>query len=229
MKFLLGCILLCVFVLSSSCDRQIEAAVSDFNLDFQPLEKGLFWIYAVDETIYFGENDSENSTFFYRDFIRDFYINEAEELVFIVERSKSLDRHTWKPVKDYTLIRRGLTLVKTIDNQAVVSLVFPPEIGKSWEGNSFRNEVSDEFVIDDDVEVNFPEAEGRKTIRVLQEESDDLITYRDNRYEVFTKGIGLIKKYDEVLTYCSRNDCLGNQLINSGFKIEMELIDYAKN
>ncbi|MFT4859889.1 MAG: hypothetical protein ACI8SN_001824, partial [Algoriphagus sp.] len=66
-------------------------------------------------------------------------------------------------------------------------------------------------------------------IRVLQEESDDLITFRDNRYEIYGKGIGLLEKYDEVLTYCSRNDCLGNQLINSGRKIKMELIDYGKN
>jgi hypothetical protein len=229
MKILFSSFVILFFIFLSSCDRKVEESISDFEFDFQPLEKGLFWIYSVDETIYFGENDSENSTFFYRDLIRDFYVDASNEQVFIVTRSKSSDRKSWTTVKEYTMLRRGSTLVKTLDNQPLVSLIFPPEPGKTWNGNTYRNEVADEFLIDDKHENNFPGASETRVIRVLQEQSDDLITFRDNRYEVYGKGIGLLEKYDEVLNYCSRNDCLGNQLINSGFKIKMELIDYGKN
>jgi len=229
MKTIFSSFVILLFIFLSSCDRKVEDSISDFEFDFQPMEKGLFWIYSVDETIYFGENDSENSTFFYRDLIRDFYVDTSNEQVFIVARSKSLDQKSWTIVKEYTLIRRSSTLVKTLDNQPLVSLTFPPVLGKSWNGNTYRNEVVDEFQIDDQHKNNFPGALETNVIRVLQEESDDLITFRDNRYEVYGKGIGLLEKYDEVLTYCSRNDCLGNQLINSGFKIKMELIDYGQN
>jgi len=229
MRFVLSCFSLLIFMLSTSCNRQVEESVFDFEFDFQPMEKGLFWIYSVEETIHFGENDAENATFFYRDLIRDFYVDSSNERVFIVTRSKSSDRKSWTTVKEYTLARRGPTLVKTLDNQPLVSLVFPPEPGKSWNGNTYRDKSADEFLIDTNYENNFLEALENKVVRVLQEESDDLITFRDNRYEVYGKGIGLIEKYDEVLTYCSRNECLGNQLINSGFKVKMELIEYGKN
>jgi hypothetical protein len=229
MRFILGCFSLLIFMLFTSCDRQVEESVSDFEFDFQPMGKGLFWIYSVEETIHFGENDSENATFFYRDLIRDFYIDASNEQVFIVTRSKSSDQKSWTTMKEYTLVRRGPTLVKTLDNQPLVSLVFPPEPGKSWNGNTYRDKSADKFLIDTNYENNFLEALENKVVRVLQEESDDLITFRDNRYEVYGKGIGLIEKYDEVLTYCSRNECLGNQLINSGFKVKMELIEYGKN
>jgi hypothetical protein len=65
-------------------------------------------------------------------------------------------------------------------------------------------------------------------LRVNQEESDDEITYRDIRYEVFEKGVGMIEKYDEVLTYCSRNECLGDKLIDSGSEVHMKLVEYGK-
>lgn len=229
MKTILSSFVILLLVFLSSCDRKVEEAITDLEFDFQPLEKGLFWIYSVEETIHFGENDAETSTFFYRDRIRDFYVDASLEQVFIVSRSQSSDRLSWVPVKEYTLIRRGATLIKTIDNQPLVSLIFPPELGETWDGNIYRSEVADEFQIEEDQTTDFPVASGTEVIRVLQEESDDKITFRDNRYEVYGKGIGLLEKYDEVLTYCSRNDCLGNELINSGFKIKMELTDYGKN
>jgi hypothetical protein len=61
---------------------------------------------------------------------------------------------------------------------------------------------------------------------VNQEKFDDKITNRDIRYEVFGKGIGLVEKYDEVITYCSRNNCLGQQLINGGRKTHLKLVGY---
>jgi hypothetical protein len=229
MKFNFNSLVILLFIFLSGCERKVEESTSDFGFDFQPLAKGLYWIYSVDQTIFFGENDSESSTFFYRDLIRDFYLDESKEQIFIVVRSKSNDQQTWTKVKEFTIHRRGFTLIKTVDNQPVVSLVFPPELGRSWNGNNFRNERSDEFIIDNKVESKFPAASDSKVIRVLQEESDDLITFRDNRYEVYGKGIGMLEKYDEVLSYCTRTDCLGKKLINSGFKIKMVLTDYGKN
>lgn len=203
----------------SSCEREIEEAQEDFGYDFQPLAVGLFWIYAIDQTTYFGENDSEEEQFFLKDRIRSFYINEEGEQVFIVQRQKSSDELLWDTVLDYTLIQRENSLIRTIDNQALVTLVFPPKNGTSWDGNVYRNDVEDDFEL-----IN-----SGNSIRVNQEDSDDKVTYRDIRYEVYDKDIGLVEKYDEVLTYCSRNDCLGDMLIDSGSKIQMKLTDYGKD
>ena len=222
-------ILLGILLIFWSCDRSIEESMVDPGFDFQPLEIGNFWIYEVDQTTYFGENDSEQVLFFYRDRIRTFYLNAEKETVYVIERAKSVDRKSWRVEKEYTLIRRDFSLIKTIDNQPLVSFVFPPKIGRVWDGNVYRDDAQDNFEIDAlltgpangiDLEIGY---------RVLQEESDDQVTFRDMRYESYAKGIGMIGNFSEVLTYCSRNDCLGDEIIDSGLKTQLVLIEYGKN
>lgn len=212
-------IIVILLALFTSCDRKIEEAQVELGYDFQPLEVGLFWLYEVDQTTYFGENDSEQEHFFYRDRIIRYYTNEEGEQVFVVLRSKSQDRIDWSIELPYTLIHRDLSLVRTIENQAIVTLVFPPTDGTVWNSNVYRNEVEDDFEL----------ISSRKTLRVNQENSDDLVTYRDIRYEIYEEGVGMVEKYEEVLAYCSRNDCLGDMLIDSGFKIHMKLAGYGKD
>lgn len=219
MNKLLSILVLVVLTFFTACDREIEDGQVDQGYEFQPLEIGLFWVYEVDQTTYFGENDSEQMQFFYKDRIRSFYINEEGEVVYIVQRSKSSTNTEWSIILEYTLIQRDRGLVRTIENQPLVTLVFPPKNGSVWNGNVYRNEAEDEFEL----------ISSGNSIRVNQEESDDLVTYRDIRYEVYEKGVGLAEKYDEVLTYCSRNDCLGDMLIDSGFKVHMKLIENGKD
>lgn len=215
----LNLLVIIVFALFSSCEREIEEGQVDYGYDFQPLGVGLFWTYEVDQTIYYGENDSEQEQFFYRDSITGFYPNEEGEQVFIVERSRSSDKLSWENEVEYTLIQRGQSLIRTFENQPIVALVFPPKNGVVWNGNAYRNAAQDDFEL-----VN-----SNTSIRVNQEDSDDLVTYRDIRYEVYDRDVGLVEKYEEVLTYCSRNDCLGDMLIDSGSKTLMKLTDYGKD
>lgn len=219
MKRKLPLITLIILTLFTSCDREVEEAQVDLGYDFQPLEVGLFWLYEVDKTIYYGENDSEHELFFYKDVIRSFYTNEEGEQVFVVVRYKSFDRVTWNIELPYTLIRRDLALVRTIENQPLVTLVFPPKNGVIWNGNVYRDYSEDDFEL----------TISGNSVRVNQENSDDKVTYRDIRFEVYELGVGLMEKYDEVLTYCSRNDCLGDMLIDSGYQVQMKLTDYGKD
>lgn len=212
----------------ASCETEVEEVPTDFGFEYQPLEIGLFWIYEVEQTSYFGENDSEDEQFFYRDLIRTFYLNEAREQVFVITRAKSTDRSNWATQFEYTLLRREFRLLRTIENQTLVNLVFPPELGKIWDGNIYRDMDKDEFEIDSVGNNMMGDASSANIIRVNQEDSDDEITYRDIRYEVFEKGVGMIEKYDEVLTYCSRNECLGDKLIDSGSVVYMKLVEYGK-
>ena len=195
-----------------SCERELEEPIS--------LRIGSQWEYEVSQTIYFGENDSEDSNFFYRDRIRTVFVNDAKEQVFIIQRSKSEDRSNWVKEKDYTLLVREGNIVRTIDNQPIVILIESIRDGATWDGNKYRSQNSDEFVAK---RVGDTSSE---IFQIEQEDSDDQITFRDIRYESYEKGIGMVELYYEVLTYCSRNDCLGEQLIDSGSKIHMKLLNY---
>jgi len=209
-----------------SCDREIEQSQSDFEFDYQPLGIGDFWVYQVDQTIYFGENDAETSSFFYKDQIISFYIDEEDEQVFIVERTSSSDQSNWNSLTNFSLKIKDLSLVRNFDNQVTIPLIFPPDLGKVWDGNVYNSKGKDDYVF---VELSgfdplIPNVES--PIMILNNEDDDEITFRDNRYEIYGKGIGLVEKYVEVLTYCSRNDCLGEKIIDSGEKTLLKLISY---
>lgn len=203
-----------------SCERELEEPMQTVGLDYISLRIGSQWEYEVSQTIYFGENDSEDSNFFYRDRIRTVFVNDAKEQVFIIQRSKSEDRSNWVKEKDYTLLVREGNIVRTIDNQPIVILIESIRDGASWDGNKYRSQNSDEFVAK---RVGDTSSE---IFQIEQEDSDDQITFRDIRYESYEKGIGMVELYYEVLTYCSRNDCLGEQLIDSGSKIHMKLLNY---
>lgn len=219
--------LLLLFALLMGCKEETEPVLTDLGLDFKPLALGNFWIYEVDETIYYGENDFETSNFFYQDRIRGSYLNAEKDIVFIVERLKSTDRKVWVKQLDYTLQIRNKVLLRTVENQTIIALSLPPDLGKKWDGNAFRAVRKDEFEIDS---VATQPKDGRtriQALRITQEKLDDKVTQRDNRYEIFQRSVGMVEKYDEVLTYCSRNNCLGQQLIDGGYRVKMKLIDYA--
>jgi len=222
---------LCLLIVSFgflACS-EIEQGQSDFGLDYQPLVIGSYWKYNVLETKVFGQFDVENKTFFYRDQIDYTYQNAENEEVFMLTRSKSIDGITWVVQGNFALQIRNYALIKTTGNRNMVSLVFPPKIGLNWDANVYSAEPEDFFTIDLQGNYQLDDRDFSQSVRVLQEEGDDKITFRDNRYEVFAKGIGMIEQYDEVFTYCSRNDCLGQQIIESGRFTHLKIIEYGKN
>jgi hypothetical protein len=205
-----------------------EKPNDDFGLDYQPLEVDLFWEYEVNETIIFGENDEESSDYFLRDKVDYTFLNAENELVFVVVREKSIDRSNWTVIGSYSLQYRNLALVRTFENKRTVNLVFPPKLQKTWDAQVFNSGDPDEYEISFVGKIDVGQQSFSKSLKVLQEEDDDEITFRDNRYEVFAKGIGLVEQYYEVLTYCSRNDCLGQMLVDSGRRTHLKIIGYGK-
>jgi hypothetical protein len=123
---------------------------------------------------------------------------------------------------------RNMTLLRTFENKKTVNLVFPPELETAWDAQIFNSGDVDEYEISFIGKVDVGVQSFDKALKVLQEEEDDEITFRDNRYEVFAKGVGLVEQYSEVFTYCSRNDCLGQMLIDSGKLTHLKIKSYGK-
>ena len=216
--------LLFLVLISWGCKEEIEPGSLDQGFEFIPLALGNIWVYEVEETQYFGENDFEFSRFFYQDRIRASYLDAERKIVYIVERSKSSDKNEWVNQLDYTIQVRNNSLVRTINNKPIIAFVFPPSLGKTWDGHAFMAAGKDEFQIDSVAnQGNFQ----LQLVRVNQEKLDDKVTQRDNRYEIFERFVGLSEKYDEVLTYCSRNDCLGKQSIDGGYRVRLKLVEHV--
>ncbi len=215
---------LILFSLLVSCSNLEEPAI-DPGLDYQPLQIGNFWEYHVVETLYFGESDAETIHYFYKDLITSDYFNEAGEQVFTVQRKKSFDLENWQQEKLFTYSIRKGALLKTLDNHTTIPLIFPPKNGEAWNANIYNNQPENTYVINVEENYNMGDWESTSAVKVVQSEEDDLITLRDHRYEVYIKGVGLVESYFEVLTYCSRNDCLGEQIIEAGRFVRLELIN----
>ncbi|MCH7412230.1 hypothetical protein MM213_01945 [Belliella sp. R4-6] len=211
-----------------SC-REMDDVNVDLGYDYQPLDIGLFWEYEVEERIVFGENDSEEFAYFFRDKIDYSYINEAGEEVFVVLREKSNDRIDWLIEGNYSLLVRNQALVRMQENERVVTFSFPPRLNKSWDGRVYSSRQPEMFNVSLLGIYQLGQTNYSQVVQVLQSQEDDKITFRDNRYEVYAKGIGMIEQYFEVFTYCSRNDCLGQELIDSGSLRHLRIINYGKN
>ncbi|MCH7403232.1 hypothetical protein ACFOUP_09120 [Belliella kenyensis] len=219
---------LCVCLFFLGC-REVEQPNYDIGLDFQPLEEGLFWEYEVDERIVFGENDEETNSYFIKDRVDYTFINDEGVEVFVILRSKGNTRNDYEGVGNYALFVRNRALIRMEQNERVVKFPFPPRQGSQWDAKIYSSNPSEIFQIDLLGSYDLNNVTYSQAARVLQEDDDDLITSRDIRYEVFAKGIGMIEYYSEVISYCTRNDCLGQQIEESGSMIHMKIINYGKN
>ncbi|WP_051160350.1 hypothetical protein [Cyclobacterium qasimii] len=219
--------LLPLLIFMGSCTEEQEDP-EVITSTYYPLAIGNFWDYSVDETIYYGEEDFETESYFYRDEIADFYLNEDKDLVYLFHRKKSLNKTDWTNEVVYTATFSNNRIIKQYNNLQEIILVYPLAVDFSWNGNALNNNLPESYFIESTGsyilnEFAFPDA-----VKVRVSEEDDLITIRDNRYAVFANSIGLVESYYEVFQYCSRNDCLGEQIIQEGRFTHLRLINYGK-
>ena len=150
-----------------------------------------------------------------------------DEQVYLVQRHMSNDRKNWQQEKVYTYrISKG-TLIRTEDNLSTVCLIFPPNNGKTWDGNVYNTLPEEYYFLDLLDNYQLEQRSFNQAAKVIKSEEDDLITLRDQRYEVYVKDIGMVESYHEVLTYCSRNDCLGEQIVDFGRFVHLKLISHG--
>ncbi|WP_114751907.1 hypothetical protein [Pleomorphovibrio marinus] len=207
---------------------QIERETPDqINSTYQPLRIGLFWVYQVIEKVYFGEGDVEEKAYYIRDRMVDLYLNEEGEEVYVLNRETSDDRIHWQIKMAYTYTFSRGRLIRQVENLITIPLVHPAEYQVHWDGNGMNSLTSEAFTITHTGPYALEHRNFVDTVKVTQSEDDDEVTFRDNRYEVFAANIGLIESYYEVLVYCSRSDCLGEQIVQNGRFIHLKLLTHG--
>ncbi|WP_157492739.1 hypothetical protein [Echinicola pacifica] len=216
-----------MILLCFACEQEPVEPV-ELGYEYMPLEEGRFWVYGVNETVVYGEDDIESSYFFYQDHISHSYLNQEGRLVYTVSRSKSSDQLSWESHSTYTLQIKNNALIRLQDNLNKIPLVFPVASASLWDGNAYNVFPIDDYQMQTPGPFTIEGNTYNNAVKIIQQEEDDLITIRDNRFEVYAFGVGMIEQYIETLTYCSRNDCLGEQIIESGRLSHLELITHGK-
>ncbi|MCC5936672.1 MAG: hypothetical protein JJU34_05275 [Lunatimonas sp.] len=211
----------------ASCDWVDREQPASVLPRYSPLQVGRFWVYEVDERVYFGENDFEDTRYYYRDQITEEFLNEQGQVAFRVIRQKSLDRQVWENEQAYGLRLAENRLIRLMDNIQEIRLVYPIQLLKEWDSNAFNTRSTEIFTIERVGSYALGERVFPAAVVVRHMEDDDLITFRDNRYEVYAENLGMVEKYSEVFSYCSRSDCLGQQIIQSGRFIHLKLMTHG--
>lgn len=215
-----------IFLLACTED---EFVAVDPGHQYQPLRTRLYWIYNIDSTGYAPFVAPRRATYQIKQHVTDSFPNADGTFTFVIKRSIRTSATTpWKNLNTWSARFTDQELVVTEGTSSFVKLRFPVQLGSPWNGNRFNNRGKDDYEItEQSVARDVNGVEFNDCIQVEQEFNDDIIVFQDIRYEVYARNVGMIKKEVVQLNYCTADQCLGQQRIESGMLYKQELVSYG--
>jgi len=198
-KSILG-ILLLVTVLFS-CKKDTEP---DFHKDYFGLETGRYVIYNVTEIRHDAALSPAHDTISYQlktVWEGEYIDNEGRSASEFRRYKRDSSNDPWVLSDIWTGIIDGIRAELIEENQRVVKLVFAPTLSKEWDVNNYNNMPEmNAYYSDVHVDTTINGVTFDSTVVVDQDRFYSLIdTVR--LFEVYAKGVGLIRKYEKNNTY----------------------------
>lgn len=194
-----------------------------------PLKKGLYHIYAVEEVRYTRGSAPRSLRYEIKTEVADSFPSDTGELTYVIYRSRREDdSQPWEPLDTWSARRNDMRVIVSEGNTPFVRLTFPVDQGSRWNGNQFNTLGEDEYeltVAGQPREVNGMTFE--KTITVDEERNEDEIVFHDVRSEIYALGVGLVYREIVQLHYCTDDACIGQQVIDDGVELTMEVKEYG--
>jgi hypothetical protein len=220
---LIGAMLLVVI----SCSED-SFTPPDTGHDYLPLRKGLFQVYDVEETIY---ELGEPETFIYelKTVVIDSFLNAENGHTYVIHRSKrNTGEITWEYLDTWSTRKDTNEAIVSEENIPYVKLVFPVNVGLEWNGNAYNTIDEDDYLLESAKESNtFNDELFTDCVTVNQNDNDDFVVYLDQRKEVYARNVGLVYRETTQLQYCTANDCLGQQVVESGLIYKQTIKAYG--
>jgi hypothetical protein len=222
------CFVIAVFFTSCNTDEALLDVMPEGKAFF-PLEKGRFVSYNITEKNYFLNEPTQTATYQLKEVIADSYQDLAFGTTYRIERYKRNNgRDNWTLFNVWTVRQTHQALIKNEDNVPYVKLVFPTELYKKWNSNSFNTLGEDTYEMRDfNKTVTFAGKKYDKTLTVIQQ-NDSTLVGKDKRREIYAEGIGMIYKKYDVVVYCQFDNCRGKAQIERGNVLEMSIFDSGK-
>lgn len=221
MKQLLSILFFSVFLFS--CKKEVPLV--DFQFDYYGLQKGRYIIYQVKEVEHSnGSAGVVTLNYQLKTVIGDTLIDNDGNVArkyFRYTRADVFDNWVLKDVWSSRIADYRAELVE--ENVRIVKMVFKPTSNKIWDGNAFNVLEEQEYYYEDlNDPYSLPYYEFDSTLRVVQALDSNFIEYK-NQYEIYAKGVGLVKKYfkDLNINFGDPED------VNYGKELYMECIEYG--
>ena len=234
---------LALLVLFTACEKEIEVITDrDLGFSYYPIAMGSEWIYSSDSILY-NEQLSSIDTFqsFIKELVVDTFTNEQEENVFIIERyfKRKMDDQ-WEVTDVWTTTVSDSRVKETEENLTFVKLVFPPNLGQKWDGNSFID-MNTEVIVGGETLVpykywDYKVSEVGESLVLGDKTYSDVLSVSqatdtseiELRYslEKYAKNIGMVYLEQKILEYQEGPGETWEEKANKGYILRMKLLEY---
>lgn len=210
-----------------ACRDQMSDLQTDQGFDFFPVSIGQVRSYEVLE-IHFQSGIGDTMTYFLREALFDSIISEDGTVTYLIARAVSNDTVTWESDSVWSVRKSADQVVVTENNVAFVKLTFPVKAGNFWDGNAanVRSIHTWRFEETGPFELLGSIVDGEEAIRVVMEDIPENIVNRDERSEVYVKGIGLVEKNYITLNFETQTGSVGQ--ISNGRILMQRLTGYEE-
>ncbi len=210
-----------------SCEDQLIESDGDFGYDYFPLNVGAFWIYDVQE-INFDASGPDTIHYELRNSLSE-KVEQDENSYYILNREKRIEGAVDWQISDVWMIRQNqFTGIVSEENIPYAKLTFPVVINKTWDGNAFNTLAYTEYRYKEADPASYDELiADQAKVKVQISDIPKNIVNRDERFEVYARGVGLVEKNYIILNYCTAN--CGTAEIDSGIIIEQVLKAYGQD
>ena len=224
---LIGVILGLTLCVSCSESQDEEPDLMDQGFDFMPLEVGDEWLFDLDSIIYDPEPGGivvDTLLYDLRYVVADTFIDGENEKAFQIDRYVKSDTSTlWRLTDVWSVKRSGGQLIWREGNLPFISLVFPPDEGRRWDGNALfdddqvrykvRGETLDVFKFWADYEVLSVQGEDiggvfYDTVATIQHADREITIEKRFSQEKYARGKGLVFKKMTVLDTQNENTAI---------------------
>ncbi|WP_025763177.1 hypothetical protein [Dyadobacter tibetensis] len=210
-----------------SCEKENTAPIDHYA--YYPLEIGSSQTYQVDETIYSaGQKDPVIKTWQEKDEVN--RITERTEFTttYIVSRyQRNTPNDYWQKVKEFAITKSPDKLLTNLDNQTIVSLVFPVDPNLRWNGNLYNNQDERKYRYESIHQpLTLGELSFDNSLTVVERRDSSFI----NKYvgvKKYALGVGLVSDEQINIEYCQDTDCIGDYIIESGSLKTRTILSYS--
>jgi hypothetical protein len=201
----------------------------DTGEDLMPMKVGSFITYQVQETRYTELSPVQNFAYELRVSVTDSFPNDDGTITYVLSRSKRLNSTaSWQNLDTWSARSSATQMVINEQNISYVKLSYPVKNAGEWNGNKFNTLGEDDYTVTvHDQPAVYGGISFDKTTIVQEEDNDDHIVFLDQRKSVYARGVGVIYRELTQLNYCTLDNCLGQQKINSGLIYKQEISEYG--
>lgn len=222
-------LLLSILFFQYACDNR-EDTISPYT--YIPLEKGQYAIYDVKEENY----SAASSTTTIKNYQEkdEIVALQADKTYLVARYIRTPPATTWQKQKELTLQLLPDKLLCTIDNKTYLRMAFPIDTAVTWNANTYNNQEAKQCQY---TQVQIPAKVGSQsfsnTLKVVEDNYFDSAPNILNLYRTvrqYALGTGLIYEEENALEYCQETEaCIGEQIIDSGFRKTRKIVEYGKN